>query len=597
MDLREREGRAEQGRRIQAAAEEAGLPLSELARRLSCSRALVYQYISGQVLAQPDRLQEIAEHCGKPLAWFYLDESTPLPSPERDLELERLRGELEAERLRAREERGRELYESTSELAAALGRAPDFPRQRRVCERLVERAADLRDDHAVAEAEFQLGNACYSLGDLEATRAAMTRAIAGFRALGLEPRERAARQTLGAALAGLGERDRALAEFETVIAGGSFSDVWRGRLGRADVLEALGRGEAALAELAAAEALIAEQPESAERSWAELYVRATTVNAYLLYDDFATAGDLAAACVPLAEELAAVAQDIEAHLNVGWCHRRLGAWADSLIAFDDAVRLARLTGDGERHAAALACRAELLAAMGRGDQARAEGKDALAAALGLGSVRGEVLAHLALSEAYRRGGDGNEALYHARQAVAAASGHSLVKLEAQSRLAQARARHQLGDGLATADARRAAALAESVGARWLQGAAALVLAECEPTERAEHLAVAQQMAAETSEWELRFDSDVACGSALAGRDDPAAVALLHGAVARLLALRGQLTEAGLDASLLDEAARLTAVVRCARLLRRMDRGEEAERLVAEAAWPPLAEALAGESEE
>ena len=60
MDLSTREGRREQGLLIQKAVERAGLSVEELANRIGCSRALIYQYLSGTTLAQPDRLQQIA---------------------------------------------------------------------------------------------------------------------------------------------------------------------------------------------------------------------------------------------------------------------------------------------------------------------------------------------------------------------------------------------------------------------------------------------------------------------------------------------------------------------------------------------------------
>src|SRR5437868_15534512 len=71
MDLSTRQGRREQGQRIQQAVEGAGLSIEELAGRIGCSRALIYQYVSGTTLAQPDRLQQIAILCSVPLTFFY----------------------------------------------------------------------------------------------------------------------------------------------------------------------------------------------------------------------------------------------------------------------------------------------------------------------------------------------------------------------------------------------------------------------------------------------------------------------------------------------------------------------------------------------
>src|SRR2546425_5637948 len=71
MDLSNRQGRREQGQRIQTAVERAGLSVEELANRIGCSRALIYQYLSGATLAQPDRLQQIAAVTGVALTYFF----------------------------------------------------------------------------------------------------------------------------------------------------------------------------------------------------------------------------------------------------------------------------------------------------------------------------------------------------------------------------------------------------------------------------------------------------------------------------------------------------------------------------------------------
>lgn len=573
MDLRRAEGRREQGRRIQAALDDAGLSAAALAREIGCSRALVYQYLAGQVLAQPDRVQAIAELCGKPLAWFFSDE--PESAAAAEAETARLRREFEAEKLAHERGRSAEQADALLALAAAHESGPDFAALRRVCERLVERSRDLGDPRRLAEAQFKLGNACYALGDYEAARAALSEATAGFREQQAYDRERAARQTLGGALAGLGERDRALAEFEAVLDSADPADLWRGRLGRADVFEALGRGEEALAELEAAEAALPD--DSAERGLAELYLCAATANVYLLHDDFAAAAAAARRCLPLAEEQAAVTQVVEARLNLACAERYQGHWVAALEAIEDALRLARLTGDRERQATAGAGWAELLGALGLWDQARAAGKDALAAALALGSVRGEILAHQALSETYRRAGDAQEALYHARQGAAAAGGHRLVKLEASLRLCLALALRAGGAAGAEAELRRVAATADEIGARRLQAEAALALGGDE------NLALARRLADETGAFETQLAVALATGEGDA----------LASAAGRLLDLREVLVAAGRDEALLEEAGRLTLLRESIRLLQAAGRTAEAVALRERAAWPPLDEGTGG----
>ena len=53
MDLSTREGRRKQGERIKRAAKEAGLSLDELAIKIGCSRALIFQYVQARCLPSP----------------------------------------------------------------------------------------------------------------------------------------------------------------------------------------------------------------------------------------------------------------------------------------------------------------------------------------------------------------------------------------------------------------------------------------------------------------------------------------------------------------------------------------------------------------
>lgn len=573
MDLASREGRREQGARIAAAAEAAGLSLAELAQAVGCSRALIYQYVGGQVLAQADRVQAIARCCGQSLSWFYADEATvPASVPAAD----DTAAVALAERLATLET-----------LAEAQAAPPDFAAARATAVKLVEAAGESGDAARLARAQYRLGAACHALGELDGARAAMLRAIEGFASVGQDANVLAARQTLGAALAGLGERDRALAEFEQVIAGGAPTSEWRGRLGRADVFEALGRGEEALAELARAEASVAAQPAGAARDWAELYVLAATVNVYLLHDDFAAAQTAARRCAPLAEELACVDQHLEAKLNLGYARRHLGAWAEALEAYDDALRLARLTGDRERQAVALACRAELLAVLGRHESARTQAREGLALGLELGSLRAELLSHLALSETCRRAGELQEALFHAQQALTGAAAHSLAKLEVTARLAVAQARRALGEpGAAQLDERRAAAIAERLGARAAEAQAGLGLARADldrgDREAArQRLDAARQQAEQTGALELRWEA-LALAAEL-GADADAACAYLDA----LQAQRAALLAAGVEEALLEDAARLTQARACLTLGLKAGRRGHVDQWLEAAAWPPL----------
>ena len=99
MDLRTPEGRLELGRRIHSAIAEAGFDsLPRFAQALGCSRALIYQYVKGDVLVQADRLQHIGELTGKSLEWFF----TPRHNGD-CAETQRLTEELSRARVRVEE--------------------------------------------------------------------------------------------------------------------------------------------------------------------------------------------------------------------------------------------------------------------------------------------------------------------------------------------------------------------------------------------------------------------------------------------------------------------------------------------------------------
>ena len=151
MDLSNRQGRREQGQRIQTAVERAGLSIEELANRLGCSRALIYQYLSGSTLAQPDRLQQIAAHCGVPLAYFYSDTDDPLAAgaaPER--------GGPAAISPVDVTQRLTDSLRSLQELGDYQAGPPDYRALASTCERILSIAAQL--GNRAAQTQAQLGS-------------------------------------------------------------------------------------------------------------------------------------------------------------------------------------------------------------------------------------------------------------------------------------------------------------------------------------------------------------------------------------------------------------------------------------------------------
>ncbi|HLJ56294.1 MAG TPA: helix-turn-helix transcriptional regulator, partial [Chthonomonadaceae bacterium] len=149
MDLSNRQGRREQGQRIQTAVERAGLSIEELANRIGCSRALIYQYLSGSTLAQPDRLQQIAALCEVPLSYFYAD---TIDAAEPDGARPDA-GPLAAQDVTQRLGDG---LRALQELADAQAGPPDYRALASTCERVLSIAAQLGDRQAQTRAQLRL---------------------------------------------------------------------------------------------------------------------------------------------------------------------------------------------------------------------------------------------------------------------------------------------------------------------------------------------------------------------------------------------------------------------------------------------------------
>src|SRR5438552_4979497 len=171
MDLTTRQGRREQGQLIQGALERAGLSVEELATRIGCSRALIYQHLSGTTLAQPDRLQRIASETGVSLAYFY--GATEEGRDERRLaDIDKPQPRF-IERMRQLEE-----------LAQAQETPPDWSRLASTCERIISLASQIEDEATEARAWLRLGKARIHVGDFHRATDALRRAASAFKARG-----------------------------------------------------------------------------------------------------------------------------------------------------------------------------------------------------------------------------------------------------------------------------------------------------------------------------------------------------------------------------------------------------------------------------
>jgi tetratricopeptide (TPR) repeat protein len=616
MDLSTKQGRREQGQRIQRAVERAGLSIEELAGRIGCSRALIYQYLSGTTLAQPDRLQQIAVECGVSLASFYSATETsdaeeapaaapaalsptpavPLPPPPQEVTA-----------------RLNEGLRSMQELAAAQEGPPDYRALAATCERILSLAAQVGDRTAQAVAQLRLGNALLNVADYPRAADALARAVALAQEINAAGTETSARQSLGQALYQLGRTDEAGEQFAHIAAGADFQGRWQGTLSLGSIHEQRGEYQQAMQRFDEAASILEEgelngtaRPETIAVGL--LYVNANRTNVYLDEGDFRNARPLAERCMVDAESLGIAGQHLEARFNLAWCDFGIGRWATCYAAFTSLLQLARFIGDQGRETMTRAWLGIFFAAAGDRDNALAYGKDALSQALSRGDRRAELFAQLALADAY--GGDRlrqSEARYHVTQALAVAGAVRDTRAEIECRLRLAHLASQSGTVTELRDAAtRALALAQRLGARHLESLARVWLAEAlyreanadtalARSEAQAAIALADSLELIEGRWRGRFTlAQILLNSSPA--ETAAAEAALREAIALLESLRAALIETGIPDTLLENEECIAVYVRLIQLLVQSGRNSEADAVLDQAGWPPLAARLNADTE-
>lgn len=607
MDLSTKQGRREQGQRIQRAVERAGLSIEELAGRIGCSRALIYQYLSGTTLAQPDRLQQIAVECGVGLASFYRAseepdaEEPPAPAPVLSPPPPSFPLSAPPQEVAMRLQEG---LRSMQELAAAQEGPPDYRALAATCERILSLAAQVGDRAAQAVAHLRLGNALLSLADYPRAADALARAVALAQEIAAAATETAARQSLGQALFQLGRTDEAGEQFAHIAAGADFQGRWQGTLSLGSIHEQRGEYQQAMLRFDEAASLLEEgelngtaRPETIAVGL--LYVNANRTNVYLDEGDFGGARPLAERCMADAESLGIAGQHLEARFNIGWCDFGVGRWAACHAAFTGLLQLARFIGDQGRETMTRAWLGIFLAAAGDRDGALAYGKDALAQALSRGDRRAELYAQLALADAYsgdrlRQG----EARYHITQALAVAGAVRDTRAEIECRLRLAHLSAQSGTVTELRDAStRALTLAQRLGARHLETLARVWLAEAlhrgadaDPSlARAEAeaaVALADSLNLIEGRWRARFTlAQILLDQA--PTETAAAESALQQAISLLESLREALIATGIPDTLLENEECIAVYARLIRHLRQSGRTADAEAMLERAGWPPL----------
>ena len=608
MDLSTKEGRKEQGSLIQQASQEAGISLEHLAREIGCSRALIYQYVSGTTLAQPDKVQLIGDASGKALGFFYgsadqidtvaidVEEVTrqrkEFEDHQREFDLDRQ--ELERERSRFFQGRVESTLRDLQVLAEAQGNPPNNKALSSTCERLASAAHQAGRHDVEAQALLDLGNTRLNLTEFDSAQNSLQEAIRLFSVAGDSLNELKARQSLGRCLMAMGHPGEAMQEFQKVAAGEGWANRWQGLVSLGAVHELMGDYGQAMKDLDASLEIVGVAEDDLEREVGELYVRANFVNVYLGCGDYTEALRLAQDCYQSAQRLENRDQYLEALFNYGVCHRYLGQWAKAHEQLHEAMELSRYAGEKEQEAFIRGFMSGLLAEMGEFERAKEIGKDALSASLSLGLWRGELFAHQGLAEAYWRSGMANEALYHTEAALRVTE--RLRYAKGRTWLAALRIYLKVSEepwAEAVTEAQGIVDAAEEMGAEDVRAWALIVLSrshialdDCEAAAQSATAAI--EAAERTCVPELIWRSHWLLSRALHGAGQmEEALRQARQCVVSMNQLRAIVVEADFDDTLLEDRERFEAVLLTALLLEQEEGTQVAEQFLKETEWPPL----------
>jgi len=596
LDLTTPEGRKKQGELILRAIKEAGLSVEQVAKDIGCSRALLYQYIAGTTLAQPDKLTLIARRTGKPLGFFYgADLSQP---KEIQAEREALQREcLEFERQLA-EERERNLKQQLANLFAiadAQSSPPDWKAAASTCEQIIPLARSIGYVKAEAEALFRLGNLRLFMGDLDGALSSLKQAYGLFEKLGDTAYAIACRQSIGRALLLMGHPEDAESHFKLAVKSENWHNRWEAIVALSAVREWVGDFKAAMERLDEAEELSAQAPTEREGHIVRMFVAANRANVYLACGDFIEAEKLAREALRFAEQLSDRDQQLELLLTISVCFQHLGKWVS---AHENAVRartLALFAGDFERVAVAETVLAQLLAVVGDFDGAKMAAKSALTSALKIRSRRAEFWAQKALAETYLREGNPADARYHAQMSLEIAESMRNISERAYSLVLRSWVNFQLGDlNAANDDAEKSFSIADEKGMRYVAALSswlkAQVAKERGEKEAEKWLANALSLAQEIGDAELIYKVLVLKGEwALNDGKLENAFDALTQANQLLSNWRLEWRSANLDDTWLEDPFRRKACLSLAHCIASKEGFEAAKKFISELGWLPLEE--------
>ncbi len=476
MDFREPSGRQALGRRIQSAIAGAGYAsLAAFAEALGCSRALIYQYANGEVLAQLDRLQAIAELTDHPLEWFLVED--PAAS---GAEVTQLRDELaeasqraadlqaallreQGARLRERDRCRSRVQEGLRELCRALRRAGDARALDEAAQRLHEVAEDAGDETGALAARLHMSHAAFELGEWERAREAAAEALRLAQAAGNASAEDSARQELLRALQASGRLDEAREQAEQLAAVDRWWPRWSSLVSLAALDEQAGSLDEAEARLGEAEAVV-EQPSAPEdrQPLARAYVQSNRVNIALARGRYEAALAANALFRGLAERAGLPDQLREAALNEAICQVRLGRLDEAARSLGRLQEWAVHASDRRLEALASVFESERLLRAGQATEAKGVARTAVEQANGGRSGIVLVEAEAALGQAYLGEGRPDDARHCLERCLERANRLRYRRLAVTVQLALDRAALAEGDASAAerlrADAETALAL-------------------------------------------------------------------------------------------------------------------------------------------
>lgn len=498
MDISTDQGRRLLATRIQSAIAEAGYDsLAAFAREMGVTRGLVHNYVAGTTLPPLDRLQTIANLCGKPLTWFLVDDPSLTTAEAAGLRSERdalqaendaLTSQLAAERGRRAAEQDRHgaaMLETVRELCLAYRRLGDTAALLEAAPRLLELARERGDARAIMEARLQMGHAWFERSDLPRARAALEKALEAARNLGDLRAERSVLQEMVRVLQASGNLIAAREHALTLANSDAWWARWAARVSLAALEDQAGNPDAALKYLDEAQEITeaGDQPQ-AHVLTARTYILSNRVNVALSRGEYGLAEGLVVDLRETSAQASQPDQVREAALNEAIVLLRTGRLPEAAARLETLGDWAELAADARLQALVEVLRSEMFRCQGDVDGARDHARVGIEKATNAG--RGHVLAEaeLALGLAYLDSGRPADAEYHIARAESRAAKLQWRRLQLAARLHRARCRMADDPPAARETLRTVLEDLRQTGCRDLEADAMTLLAGLEDGDRA-----------------------------------------------------------------------------------------------------------------